>query len=174
MITDMYQQYLYLIGKLKDVYSLHVDVDHKDIHTFYKDKKPVFKLFYGMFSENPEEAIVVSFHIDLIHAEAISWFIYIHAIHPLIKIHDSYIEDSNGETYLGEDAIAIQDLYFSQDVLNHWLEEHDEEEIRDFTNSKVVGRESEPNKTFDSLTERTQAMIEFERVRKPGSEEEVN
>ena len=94
MSNESYQNYLYLIGQLKDIHGLTIDVDHEDIHSFYKDKKPIFKLFYGIFPGNGEPTIVVSFHIDLKHPEVIKWFINIYRIDATIAIHDSYIEVS--------------------------------------------------------------------------------
>lgn len=174
MITNLYQEYLFVIGKLKDTYNLHVDVDHKDIHTFYKDKKPLFKLFFGMFTKEEENSIVVSFHIDMFHAEAIQWFINIYNLHPLIKIHDSYIEDSNGETFLGEDAMAIREVFQSQEILSEWLENHDREDTEYFVKSKVVGRQRDHTKIFDSQVERDKAIIEFDKIRKPEDDEGVH
>jgi hypothetical protein len=174
MLTDMYQEYLFVIGKLKDIYGLHVDVDHKDIHTFYKDKKPLFKLFYGMFTKESDPSIVISFHLDLIHAEAIQWFSFVYRLHPMLKIHDSYIEDSNGETYLGEDALAIRETYMTQDILGHWLENHDEKEMKEFVEAKVLGRQPDHKKTFDSRTQIDEAIIEFERVRKASDEDDIH
>lgn len=174
MITDLYQEYLYVIGKLKDVHGLHIEVDHRDVHTFFKDKKPLFKLLYGTFQEDPDPAIVVTFHMDLTHPEAIMWFSNIYRIHPLLRLHDSYLEDSNGETYLGEDAMALRETYMSQDILATWLDNHDEEEIKEFVEAKVVGREPKATKTFDSLKQRDEAMIEFSRIKRPDDDDQVH
>lgn len=174
MITDLYQEYIYLIGQLKDVYKLDVEVDHKDIHSFYHNKIPLFKLFFGVFSKQSTPSIVVSFHIDMIHAEAIMWFSRIYSIHPLLQIHDSFIEDSNGETYLGEDAIAIKEVYMAQDILEVWLENESPERMKEFVEGKVVGRQRNPEKTFNSQYEKSEAIIEFERLRKPDDDEEVH
>ena len=90
----LYQEYLFVIGKLKDIYKLELKADHKDLHSFYKDDRPLFKLFFGNFTKEPHPIIVISFHLDLPHAEAVQWFLNIHYTHPQIKIHDSFIEDS--------------------------------------------------------------------------------
>jgi len=172
MVTTLYEQYLFVIGKLKDTYKLDIEVDHRDIHTFYKDKRPLFKLFYGMFTKEDDPSIVVSFHIDMYHPEAIQWFINIYSLHPLIKMHDSYIDDSNGETYLGEDAVALQEMYRTQQVLEHYLENHDTEEIRQVVDSKIVGRHIRPT-IFDSQMQRAEAIIEFNRLGKPSDDDEV-
>lgn len=170
----MYQEYLYLIGKLKDVYKLDLDVAHKDIHTFYKGKKPLFKVMFGTFTKDSDASIVISFHIDLFHAEAIQWFINIYNIQPTVQLHDDYIEDANGETYLGEDALAIKDVYLSQDVLKEWLDNHDKQEIKDFAESKVLGRSPDHKKAFDSQNERSEAIIEFERIRKANDDDQIH
>lgn len=174
MSKDSYHDYLYLIGELKDRHGLTIDVDHQDIHSFYKDKKPLFKLFYGMFTGTENPSIVVSFHIDLKHPEVIKWFINIYQIDGTIAIHDSYIEDDNGETYLGEDAETIKDVYLSQDILREYLENSEIEDIEKFTEAKVVGRERESNRSFNTDTQRHEAMIEFDRIRRPSDDEEVH
>lgn len=174
MITSLYQEYLYVIGKLKDAYGLDVDVDHKDIHTFFKNKRPLFKLFFGVFEKEENHSIVVSFHLDLYHAEAIQWFIHIFNQHPLVKLHDSWIEDSAGETYIGEDALAIKEVYTSQRILDEWLNTHDSEEIEQYVKAEVVGRERDPQKTFDSLKQKDEAIIEFKRMSKPTDDSEVH
>lgn len=172
--SELYQEYLRVIGKLKDVYKLHVDVDHEDIHTFYIDKKPLFKLLFGTFTSDPDPSIVVSFHVSLLHPEAITWFINIYRTHPGILIHDSYIEDSNGESYLGEDALALQEVYQTQDILAEYLENSSREEMEDFATAPVFGRERDTTKSFDSRDEKTEAIIEFERLRKPSNDDQVH
>lgn len=174
MVSNLYQEYIYVIGKLKDVYKLDVDVDHRNIHTFYMNKRPVFKLLYGEFQKETSPSVVVSFHLDLHHAEAIQWFINIYSIHPLIKIHDSYIEDSNGEFYLGEEALSIREIYQTQEILENWLSTSDRSEIEEYVKSKVTGRYRAPNPTFDSQKQRSEAIIDFEKLKKPADDEGVH
>lgn len=173
MTTDLYQEYLYVIGKLKDVHGLDLDVDHRDIHTFFKDKRPLFKLLFGSFEKDGERSIVVSFHVDLPHPDVISWFIEIYKFHPLVKVYDSYMEDTAGETYLGEDALALKDLYNSQEVLSDWLDNKSEDEIEDFAKSEVQGKQ--PNtKLFSSKYQHDEAIMEFTRTKKPNSGETIH
>lgn len=173
MLINLYQEYLYVIGKLKDTYNLDVDVDHKDIHTFFRNKRPLFKLFFGIFEQDKEQSIVVSFHLDIYHPEAIQWFIKIYNIHPQVKLHDSWIQDSAGETYLGEDALSIKEVYNSQRILDDWLNSHNEEDIEKFIKADVVGRERNSKKSFDSLKQKDEAIIEFKRMSKPTDDSEV-
>ena len=171
--VDMYQQYLYVIGLLKDRHGLNIDVDHANIHTFYKDKRPLFKLLYGAFEKDSDvKTIVVSFHLDLHHVEAINWYINIYNAHPLTQIHDSYYEDSNGEYYLGEDAIMIRETFNTQEILAAWLEDHDVEDTRLFVESKVVGRTRNLSQSFNSDAQREQALEEFKRLGKPTEDDE--
>ena len=175
MITTLYQEYLHLIGKLKDVFDLTIDVEHRDIHTFYKNKRPLFKLMFGTFEKDDSESIVVTFHIDLYHPEVISWFIAIHNIYPLAKLHDSYIEDSSGQTYLGEEAEIIKRVLMTQEVLEEWLNRNTKEEMQDFVEADVVGfNPDEEKKTFDSQNEYDQAIIKFEKLRRPGDGDGVH
>ena len=176
MGKEKYQEYLHLIRRLKDVYGIHADVDHQDIHVFSKDKRQIFKLFFGIFNTKPDgdATIVVSFHVDLMHAEAIIWFMNILKLHPDIQLHDSYIEDSSGETYLGEDAEALKEVYMAQEILGQWLESSSREEMEEFATSKVVGRVRDSKKNFDSRNEKQEAIIEFDRLRKPSDDDQIH
>lgn len=174
MAEERYQEYLRLIGNLKDVFNLHVDVDHKNIHEFYDGKRPLFKLFFGMFTKTDDPTIVVSFHVDLQHSEAIRWWHKMVSAYPRLALHDSYIEDSSGETYLGEDAMAIKEVFQAQTILTQWLETSTREDMEQFVKAPVTGREREAYKSFDSHHERTEAIIEFERVRKPSDDESIH
>lgn len=174
MLMDMYEEYIYVLGKLKDVFKLDMVADHRDIHTFFKDKKPLFKLMYGIFQNDKDPSICVSFHLDLMHPEVIYWASQIYRIHPMLSVQDSHIEDSNGETYLGEDAMAIQEVYRAQQIIGEWLERSNPEEMKEFSKAPVSGRHRDPKKTFDSHVQKDEAIIEFERVRKPGDDDEVH
>lgn len=172
--SELYQEYLRVIGKLKDVHGLTVDVEHEDIHTFIKGKQVLFKLFFGQFTQDSDPSIVISFHIDLYHHEAIIWFVNTYRIYPSIQVHDSFIEDSAGETYLGADAMALKETYQAQEILNKWLDGSSEEEMEEFVNSEVRGREPNPRKSFDSRREKDEAIIEFNRLRKPPDDDQVH
>lgn len=174
MFTNLYQEYLYLIGKLKDIYKLTVDVDHRDIHTFLTGKRPVFKLFFGTFEKDAAPSIVVSFHIELGHHEVIQWFLKIRSLHPMLQLHDSYIEDGDGLYHLGEEALTIQKIYRAQEILREWLNNKTIEEIEDFSQSKVEVKERDPNRSFNSQLEHHKAMMEFDSMRKPNEDEEVH
>lgn len=178
MIQTMYQQYLFVIGKLKDIYQVEVDVNHRDVHTFYYQKIPVFKLLFGEFQtanqKEKEQAIVVSFHIDLKVTEAVQWWINIHAIHPLIKVAEVYVEDDKGESYLGEDARMIQSLKYQREILDHWLTNKGEEEMIKFAQAKVVGKERDYKKSYDSHRETDKAIIDFEFIKKPQGDGDIH
>lgn len=169
-----FQQYLYVIGKLKDVYKLDVEVPHRDIHTFFQGKTPIFKLLFGEYIETGDSNIVISFHIDVTSVDIIQWFLNVQALHPLLKIADHYLEDDKGETYLGEDADAIKNLKKHQEVLAEWLDNKDEKEIKSFVSSKIVGRIKDQNKTFNSRIESDQATMEFNIMKKPGNGDSIH
>lgn len=173
MVTDLYAHYLWLIGTLKDSYKLHVDADHKDIHTFYKERQPLFKLFFGRFDKNNVDSIVVSFHIDLISTVTISWFMILQNLHPPISLTEVFIEDATGESYIGEDAVKIRDLKIQQKVLKLW-ETSKKKEIKEFIDSKVVGR-VRTKKVFNasSSEEVQKAITDFELLKLPTDDGEV-
>lgn len=176
MIESQYQQYLWLIGKLKDVYTtLHVDADHKNIHTFYLNKLPLFKLFYGKYTNSGLDSIVISFHINVLAPEAIVWFKNVQDLHPPIRVADIWIDDDAGETYLGEDAEKIRDLMVQKEVLKMWQGQSHKKETQEFVSSKVLGR-LPGKRIFDSSSQKEvdQAIIEFENVKKPIDDGEVH
>src|SRR5579863_3837695 len=117
MVITMYEQYLWLIGELKERHKLHVEADHKDIHTFYKNKVQLFKLFHGKYTSTEADSIVVSFHINLTATDAIEWYVNIKNLHPPILVTEVFMEDDRGETYLGEDATKIHTAKIEQAVL---------------------------------------------------------
>ncbi len=173
-MDDKYQDYLYLIGQLKDIHKLDVDVEHREVHSFYKDKILIFKLLYGTYEKAKNPTIVVSFHMDLKHHQAIHWFVEIYKVESTVVIHDSFVEDDAGETYVGEDAEIIRDLKRSQEVLKEWLETADRQQVENFTKSKVIGRNRKPNKSFDSQFESHEAIIEFNKIKKPSDGENTH
>jgi hypothetical protein len=165
MVKNMYEQYLWLIGQIKDLYKLHVDVDHKEIHTFVSERQPVFKLFHG------DDRIVVSFHINVSATNAIEWYVKLKNLHPPIVVTDVYIEDARGETYLGEDATKIYTAMVEQQVLKAWSNSK-KDDIKKFVDSKVVGRVRDPKKTY-SQKELDKAIAEFDLMKKPVDDDEV-
>lgn len=173
MIQSLFDEYIYTIGKLKDVYKFEVDTSHREIHTFYLDKIPIFKLLLGKYQGTEETNIVISFHIDIDAVTAVDWFMRVSDIHPLLKIADSYIEDDRGETYLGEDAKTIKNLKLQQEVLEAWLEQKDKQDVKDFVDGNIVGRVRESTKLYSSQVERDKAKIEFSTMKKPDDDGEV-
>lgn len=174
MIQNLYQEYIYLVGRLKDIHALDVDVNHKDIHTFYKNKIPMFKLLFGEFSKTKELNIVVSFHIDVKVTDAILWFINIQNIYPLLKVAEVYIDDDKGETYLGEDAELIRNLKFEREVLDQWLSSKGEDEMKEFVKSKIIGNERDYKKSYDSQGESEKAIMDFEFIKPPDDDGDVH
>ena len=169
-----YAEYLAVVGKVKDVMGLTVEVPHKDIHTFFKDKTPLFKLLYGTFEESKSADIVISFHVDVPANEAMQQYYVIHKIHPWLKLVEEHIEDDAGETYMGEDARILRDTFLEQVILKKWLEKNDPELIREFVGSQIVGRERDLSRSYSANHERDLAIREFEMMQKPLKKEEVH
>lgn len=174
MSSQHYQQYLYLIGQLKDKFKLTIDVDREDIHTFFQGKRPLFKLFFGTHAEEDTPSIVVSFHLDLLHPEVIIWFNEIYELHPTLQLQDSYYEDSKGDAYLGEDALYIQDVARTQEVLSEWLTTSTREEIEEFATAPIQGNPDAALQAFRSPEGQDPAIIKFNNMVKPGSDDEVH
>lgn len=172
LILSPYQNYLHLIGLLKDAYKFTVDVAHRDIHTFIKDKKHIFKLLFGEDKDVGIPSIVISFHIDVPSHEALEWFLKIKKQFDPIKFAPYYVEDDVGETYLGSDALKIKNIITTQEVLAKWLETKNEEDMQEFIRSDVVGRAENHRRVYDSRNEFELAKIEFDRLRRPTDEED--
>lgn len=174
MIMTMYQEYMYVVGQLKDAFKLEVDVPHRDVHTFYHNKRPIFKLMFGTYAESKETCVVVSFHITISITDAIEWYKRILKIHPLIKVVETYIEDQNGETYLGEDAEYIRSFIQQREILNHWLDNRTEDEMKEAAAKKVVGKKRDYRKSYHSHSESERATIEFDLLKKPENTEDIH
>lgn len=172
MFSSLYQEYLYVVGKIKDIHGLDCEVNHRDVHTFYDGKRPLFKLVFGTFNKEDSDSIVILFHIEMRHPEVIIWFSKIYNIHPMLRLNDSWIEDDKGDYFIGENAEKIFEIYRAQEVLATWLETHTKEEIEDFVQSKVEGADPTP-KTFESK-QLEAATKEFERLRKASDDDEVH
>lgn len=164
VITNLYQEYIFVIGKLKDIYKLEVDTVHRDIHTFFYDRNQIFKLLFGKYTSGGNQ-IVVSFHIDVSSRDAIYWFLNVQHLYPLLKVVDHHIEDDKGETYLGSEASAIQNLLIQRNTLDHWLTEKSEKEMKDFVDGKVIGKVRDPKQSYNSQVESSKAIIDFEKIK---------
>lgn len=171
MITDLYQEYLFVIGKLKDIYKLEAETNHRNIHTFFVNKNQTFKLMYGTYTTGTNQ-IVVSFHIDVSSRDAIYWFLNIQHFYPLLKVVEHHIEDDKGETYLGSDASAIQNLLIQRNTLDHWLTQKSEREIKDFVDGEIIGKVRNPKQSYNSQEESGKAIIAFEHMKKPSDDED--
>lgn len=174
MLTDLYHEYLYVVGKLQERFNVVATADHKRIHTFTdEDKTPLFKLLFGQDATSGDTDIVVTFHIGMPTPVAIQWFINIVNIHPMLKVHDVYIEDDRGEMYLGKAAEKIRLLKFEQDALSYWLQNHNKEEISKFVDTKILGRVVDRKQSFSVEVESEKAKTEFDLMKKPIDDGEV-
>jgi hypothetical protein len=171
MIMSLYQEYLRVIGQLKDVYKLDVETNHRDIHTFFVNKVQTFKLLFGTYASGHNQ-IVVSFHIDVPSRDVVYWFLNIQYFHPLLKVVDHHIEDDKGETYLGSDASMIKNLMIQRNTLEHWLVNKSERDWKDLVNGEIVGKVRDPKQSFNSQVESDKAIIEFKRIKKPDEDED--
>lgn len=174
IIVNFYQEYLYVIGKLKDIHGLHVDVDHKDVHTFYKGKQMIFKLLHGTFSDDGTPSIVVTFQMELDAKEVIQWYLNICNVFPPIKLMESFFEDVAGEIFYGEDAKKLLTVKRDQQCIQEYLKHYDTKGLREFATAKVVGRERDPKRVYVKDTEMDLALKEFELMKKPVEDDEVH
>lgn len=172
-IVDLYQEYLFIIGKLKDIYKLDVDTGHRNIHTFFQNKTQMFKLMFGKYISGGNQ-IVISFHIDVPSRDAVYWFLNVQHFHPLLKVVDHHIEDDKGETYLGSDASTIKNLLIQRNTIDHWLSNKTEKEMKDFVEGQIVGKVRNAKKSYNSEEESSKAMVEFERMKKPSEDEDTH
>lgn len=173
-IVTLYQEYLYIIKQLREIYKLDVDVPHRDIHNFYKDKKPIFKLMYGKYGGSGDGSIVVSFHITMKVVDSIGWFSKIQKINPMVKLAESYVEDHQGETYLGDDAEYIQSVITEREILAHWLDNKTTEEMKTRSQQNVIGRKVDYRKSYDSRFDGEKATMDFDHLKKPGNDEDIH
>lgn len=173
MITSLFQQYVWVIGQLKDRFKMTMETRHRESHEFFFENQPKFKLLYGRMENEQGNCIVFCPHIEMQTKEAIVWFCRVSELHPETVLWDVYLEDDRGESYLGRDAYALQHIYRQKQILEHWLENADEEDMNTFIEAKVYGREKDYKRQFDAFAQREQATTEFIRIRKPDSDDEI-
>lgn len=173
-MDERYSDYLELVEQLKLDHKLEVDQEHSEVHSFLKNDIVIFKLMYGTYDKDRKPSVVVTFQIDLKHHEAIYWFVEIYKLDASIIIHDSFMEDDAGETYLGEEAEIVRDLKKSQEILKDWLDTSSPQQIETFTKSKIIGQTRDHTKSFDSQFEKDEAIIDFTKTRKPGDGENMH
>jgi hypothetical protein len=174
MKHPLYTEFVAVAKELEEKLNLTVESNHDDIRTFLKGDVEIFKLLIGTFETTGDTEIVVSFHVALKPVETIGFYRKIDKIYPWFKLVECYIDDDMGETYLGEDAETLYNLFIQQEVLSNWFEKKTEDDAKEFVGQEIVGRERDLKRSYSSIFERDEALLEFERMAKPLKTDEVH
>jgi hypothetical protein len=165
---ELYQEYLEVIRKFKDAFGLTVEVPHRTIHTFFFEKEPIFKLILGTHADTDVSEIVLSFYVGIKPLDAIGWYKKLYNMYPFFQLTYVHIEDDAGETYLGEEAEMIYAVMHEQEILGHWLENADQEEMEIFASAEVYGpRTAIERETPTEVKPEAAAIAAFEGVQPP-------
>lgn len=158
-----YEKYIEIIKDLNDAYGTAVDVEHEFIHEFYENQIPLFKLILGDPGDGQDALLIISFHLDLPATSAIQWFLRITSLHKDANLSAPYIRDSNGDSYVGEDAEIVRMYALEQEILSTWIKSERTEEEATARIEKEVESPEEPPKTFATVKA---AVAAFKRLGK--------
>lgn len=138
---ESYSKFLELVADIESKLKLKTVEDSEYSFSFLEDEKyDVFKILFkkSEFSENYH--IYVSFHLDLIPEEVLSWYFKLYNLNENIKLLESYFLDDNEESYFGKDAKRLREYKHAQFVISEWIK--NDEDTEEFLNKKFYGRES--------------------------------
>lgn len=153
-----YETYLDLIKMLTERYSIRQEIEHKFIHEMFEAEIPLFKLIFAYNDKTKVNSILLSFHIDSAALDAVLWYSRIYNMYPGVKLTDSYMKDSRGETFLGQDAEVLRRYKLEQEILGDWS--GTKEEAAEFAKAPV--RRKRPKSS--QLVTKDKALEEFNQM----------
>lgn len=136
-----------IITQIKNLYDVSYEAEHQYIHEFSEGPIALFKLILVNSNEG-KSFMMVSFHIEVEAMDAIQWFMRIRALDPNLRVTACYLKDSNGESYVGEDAQILKLYMIEQDIISTFIEgTKDPEEILNRADAVV---KPSPLKTYSN------------------------
>lgn len=112
------EQYENIVTKLVKEFDLIADkTEHEAITEFYEGVLPTFKLILAAGETENESALIISFHVDVDAPSAIQWFLRVKALEPILYLSGSYMCDSYGVCYVGEEAEILKRYMLEQEIL---------------------------------------------------------
>lgn len=153
--------YAEILNQVKNLYGVRPEQEHEFIHEFFEGPLPLFKLILVDGDINGPGYVMVSFHIEIEAAEAIQWFARIRALEPNLRVTACYLRDSNGMSYVGEDAHILRLYMIEQDIISSYIQGNkDPEEI---VNARATVVKPSPLKTYSDYK---LAINEFNKLQK--------
>jgi len=138
--------YSEVVKQVKNLYGLASESEHEFIHEFFEGLLPMFKLILVAPNDEGPGFVMVSFHIEVEAAVAIQWFSRIRTLDPNLRVTACYLRDSNGTSYVGDDAHVLRLYMVEQDLMSTFIQGNkDPEEI---INKKVAEPKPSPLKTY--------------------------
>ena len=155
-----------IIERLQAEYSLSVDrSEHESIVEFYEGPLPLFKLIVTTPPERTGPTLLISYHIELDAPSAIQWFLRVRHLDPNLMISESYLKDSKGVSYVGEDADILKMYMVEQDVVAAYMQS--EKDAEDILEQELPSHQPSPIKVY---SEYKKALAEFNRMEKKKGE----
>lgn len=157
MRTEYYEA---IVARLQKEFSLTADrSEHPAITEFFEGPLPLFKLIIAQ-DEDLTTSLYVSYQIQLDIPSSIQWFMRLRNLDPNIVVAPSYIKDSEGNSYVGEDAEIILMYMVEQDVITAFVQS--DKDAEDIVNKKALPQAS-PVKVYSNYKK---ALTEFKNLRK--------
>lgn len=153
--------YSEILRQVRNLYGVSSEPEHDCIHEFFEGPLPLFKLILVAANDDGPGFTMVSFHIEIEAAVAINWFLRIRALDPNLRVTACYLKDTNGESYVGDDAHVLKLYMIEQDIVSTFIQgTKDPEEI---VNQKVVPVKPSPIKTYSDYRV---AITQFKKLTK--------
>lgn len=138
--------YSEILTQVRNLYGLTSEPEHSCIHEFFEGPLPVFKLILVAPNDDGPGFTMVSFHIEIEAAVAINWFVRIRTLDPNLRVTACYLRDSNGDSYVGDDAHVLKLYMVEQDIISSFIQGNKDPE--DIVNQRVIQAKPSPIKTY--------------------------
>lgn len=152
--------YSEILNQVRNLYGLKSEIEHDFIHEFFEGSIPLFKLILVSDDEGPG-FVMASFHIDVEASDAIQWFMRIRSLDPNLRVTACYLRDSNGASYVGEDAQVLKLYMMEQDIVSTFIQGNKDPE--DIVNRHLTAEKPSQQKTYSDYDA---AIHEFNKMRK--------
>lgn len=157
--------YAEIVNQVKILHGLRSEREHEFVHEFFEGPIPLFKLILANNEERP--FVAASFHIEMEASDAIQWFARVRSLDANLRIAPCYLRDSDGTSYVGEDAQILRLYMLEQDIISRYVSGNkDPEEI---VNARTPAIKPSPLKTYSDYKH---AISEFNKLKKKDGDTE--
>lgn len=153
-----YNHYLEGINNLAEKYQTTVSSEHQFIHEILEGELPLFKLILAEPHKKGVSEVIISFHLELGIVNSIEWFDRLREFYDNLYLTGCYIKDSQGTTYVGEDAEIYKLYEQEQHVISNWIRQNQDEMADTDFGLKVNPKESRGYTDMDSALKAFEAL----------------